>query len=104
MAVLPCLEPVASPSEVLASSETHVLVQELTGRYADRIVLFDLSPMLVGDDVISFLPHVDAALVVVGEGSTRRQDLARMFDLLGNTPVVGTVLNRSREATIKPYR
>ncbi len=104
MAVLPCLHPVDSPSEVLASAGTQALVGELASRYRDRIVLFDLSPMLVGDDVISFLPYVDAALVVVGEGVTRKGDLKRVFELIGETPVVGTILNRSREATLKTYR
>jgi Mrp family chromosome partitioning ATPase len=104
MAVLPCLRPVASPSEVLASTQMQNLVAELGSRYRDRTVLFDLSPMLVGDDVISFLPYVDAALVVVGEGVTHKSDLKRVFELLGETPVVGTILNRSREATLKPYR
>jgi protein-tyrosine kinase len=104
MAVLPCRVPVASPSETLASEKMQTLVRELGSRYRDRIVLFDLSPMLVGDDVISFLPYVDAVLVVVGEGVTHKNDLKRVFELIGETPVVGTILNRSREATLKPYR
>jgi Mrp family chromosome partitioning ATPase len=103
MAVLPCLEPVPAPSEVLASAESQALVGELAARYRDRIILFDLSPVLVGDDVMSFLPYVEAVLVVVGEGVTHKGDLKRVFDVLGNTPVVGTILNRSRDAAIKPY-
>src|SRR5262249_27324336 len=104
MAVLPCLEPVGSPSELLASGQMQSLVKELATRYRDRIVLFDLPPMLVGDDVISFLPNVDAALVIVGEGVTHKKDLRRVFELMGDKPVVGTILNRSSEVGLKPYR
>jgi Mrp family chromosome partitioning ATPase len=38
---------------------------------------------------------VDAALLVVEEGVTEKQDLERAVELLGSTNIVGTVLNKA---------
>jgi two-component system sensor histidine kinase TorS len=43
--------------------------------------------------------HFDAVLMVIGEGDTRRGDLERSLELLGDKPILGTVLNRSEEPT-----
>ena len=53
--------------------------------------------------VIPELRHIDAALIVVGEGRTLRRDLVRMIELLRDVPVVGTVLNRTREVADTYY-
>lgn len=94
--ILPAGSPVVHSSELLASDYTRKLVAELSSRYADRVVLFDLPPLLGADDALAFLPAVDAALVVVGEGHTRAEHLTRSLELLKDIPIVGTVLNRSR--------
>jgi Mrp family chromosome partitioning ATPase len=44
---------------------------------------------------VSFSPQVDAALLVVDDNATTRNELAQAVDLLGTTNIVGTVLNRS---------
>jgi len=45
---------------------------------------------------LAFAPQVDAALVVVGEEHTRREDLQRCFEIMRDIPIIGTVLNGSR--------
>jgi hypothetical protein len=42
-------------------------------------------------------------VLVVAEGRTRREDVARVLELLGNTRVIGTVLNRSTESETRAY-
>ena len=71
---------------------------ELRSRYPDRIILFDLPPVLAADDALSFAPLVECGLVVATEGRTRRKDLVRTVELLHKTPLVGTVLNRASDA------
>jgi protein-tyrosine kinase len=94
--LLPARGPVPDSSELLASERSRRVVRELKDRYPNRIVLFDLPPVLGGDDALAFAPQVDAVLMVVGEERTRREDLLRSFEILRNIPIVGTVLNGSR--------
>ena len=93
--VLPCREPVADASEHIAG--LGAFVKELGSRYDNRIVLFDLPPLLATDDAISFLPLVDCALLVVEEGRTQRADIVRSIELIGAERLIGTVLNRSSQ-------
>jgi protein-tyrosine kinase len=94
--LLPARDPVANSSDLLSSEHTRELIKEVKARYPNRIVLFDLPPVLGADDALAFAPQVDAALVVVGEERTRREDLLRCFEILHDVPVLGTVLNGSR--------
>lgn len=96
LAVLPCLEPVPGSSELLAGSVVRGLVDELRSRYTDRVILFDLPPALMGDDALVFLPLIDAVLVVIGDGRTRKDHLAQLAQLLGDTPVIGSLLNLAK--------
>jgi Mrp family chromosome partitioning ATPase len=92
----PAAGAVAQSSELLASEAARRLVAEVKTRYADRMVLFDLPPVLGSDDALCFAPLVDAVLLVIAEGQTRIEDVRRCFELLKDRPVIGTVLNRSR--------
>jgi capsular exopolysaccharide synthesis family protein len=104
--LLPGGTPLSNSSELLGSRRMAELVQELKSRYRSRIVLFDLPPLLLGADVLAFAPCVDAALLVVEEGRTREEDVTRSVELLSGTHLLGTVLNKSTEASVpadKPY-
>ncbi|MCC7460954.1 MAG: CpsD/CapB family tyrosine-protein kinase [Gammaproteobacteria bacterium] len=94
--IAPAAGAVAQSSELLASEKARGLVAELKTRYQDRIVLFDLPPVLESDDALGFAPLVDAVLLVIAEGLTRIEDVRRCFELLKDRPVIGTVLNQSR--------
>jgi protein-tyrosine kinase len=82
-------------AEELSGPRGRDLVLELKDRYPDRVLLFDLPPILGADDALAFLPLLECGLVVVAEGETRRQDLLRCMELTQNKPIVGTVLNRT---------
>jgi Mrp family chromosome partitioning ATPase len=96
MMVLPARGPVEHSSELISSSQARAFFRAIKERYPNRIIVFDLPPLLATDDALSFLPQVDAALMVIGEGRTHREDLLRCLELLRDTPVLGTVLNGSR--------
>lgn len=96
--LLPARAAVAQSSGVAASAECHALVAELRDRYLNRIILFDMPPVLEADDAVILSAQFDCLLVVVSEGRTAREDLARALSLVKDTPVIGTVLNRSVEA------
>jgi protein-tyrosine kinase len=95
LVVLPAVAPMAHSSEALAGPRCRELIAELRSRYPERILMFDLPPILGADDALAFAPLVDCALMVIAEGATRREDLLRSMELLRRVPIVGTVLNRA---------
>jgi protein-tyrosine kinase len=95
LVVLPARSTLANSSEALAGPQGRKLVAELRGRYPERIVVFDLPPVLGSDDALAFLPLVECALVVVAERETPRDDLLRCMELVRKTPILGTVLNKA---------
>lgn len=90
-------------SELLASPRAAALVNEMRTRYANRVLIFDMPPALEADDALSFARHMQAGLLVIGEGRTRRDNVARTLQLLADLPFVGTVLNGSREKVAAHY-
>jgi len=106
LVILPGGAPLPNSSELLGSRQMAELVRDLKSHYHSRIVVFDLPPVLTGADVLAFAPHVEAALLVVEEGKTRSEDVTRAVELLSGTHLIGTVLNKSAEASApadKPY-
>ncbi len=97
LTVLPAMHRMESSSELLTDQVMASLVAELRNRYANRIVIFDLPPVLQADDALAFSRHVQAGLMVVNEGRTQRDDVVRSIELLRDLTIVGTVLNGSRE-------
>lgn len=99
LTVMPACAAVANSSELLASQRTREVVQELRSRYFNRILIFDLPPVLLTDDALAFSQHIQAGLFVVAEGKTARNEVVRSLQLLHKLPIVGTVLNRSQEGS-----
>jgi capsular exopolysaccharide synthesis family protein len=94
--VLPGNKSIANSSEMLSSPKMVQLVKELIARYPKRLVIFDLPPILACDDVIVFVPYIEAVMLVVEEGGTTKEELKRAIELLKNTKLIGTVLNKSK--------
>jgi capsular exopolysaccharide synthesis family protein len=97
LVVLPGHELITHSAEMLSSPKMVQLVDELKARYPSRLVIFDMPPILAGDDVLAFVPYIDAALLVVAEGETGKDELRQSMELLKKTELLGTVLNKSQE-------
>lgn len=90
-------------SELLTSPRTAEVVAEMRARYANRILIFDVPPVLQADDALAFARNLQAGLLVIGERRSRRDDVSRTLELLRDLPFVGTVLNASRERVENYY-
>jgi capsular exopolysaccharide synthesis family protein len=101
--VLPGGTPQLHSSEMLGWRKMSDLVHELKTRYPSRIVVFDLPPLLAAADVLAFAPHIEATLLVVEEGKTRRDEIIRAAELLTSMHLIGTVLNKSDEPVVSVY-
>lgn len=97
MSLLPSGERLANSSEIIGSPQMARLAQEIRNRYADRIVIYDMPPLLAQDDPLAFVPHVDAVLLVAKDGVTQTAELKRSLGILEAFPVIGIVLNDKYE-------
>lgn len=95
LVVLPGREAIQNSSEMLRSPKMVALVNELKTRYPDRLIVFDLPPILAADDALSFSPYTDSMLLVAEAGGTSRDDLQKALEVLKGAPVIGTVLNKT---------
>ena len=96
LVLLPSLPQGSHSSEILSSPEMSMFVDEITNRYPDRIIIFDLPPLLQNDDAMVFVPKADAFLFVVEQGVTRPDEIERSLQLLGPSKMMGTILNKAR--------
>jgi Mrp family chromosome partitioning ATPase len=84
-------------SELIGSGHVEALIEYIVGLGGRPIVLIDLPPVLVTDEALRVAPRVDATLLVVAEGGTRRDDLLRARTVLQDFPSAGVILNRGTE-------
>lgn len=104
LTVIPCNRGHENSSELLSSHQMQRLITELKENNPARIVVCDLPPLLVSDDVLAFSPFVDSLLLVVEDGKTTRDDLARALELIKNENFLGAVLNKSNDFVVSNYR
>ncbi|MGH8495289.1 MAG: CpsD/CapB family tyrosine-protein kinase [Gammaproteobacteria bacterium] len=90
-------------SEMLSSPKMTQLVDQLRVDDPSWMVIYDMPPLLVADDVLAFSPYVDALLLVVAEGETKQEEVAQARELLKDANVVGTVLNKSIDQSTVYY-
>jgi succinoglycan biosynthesis transport protein ExoP len=85
----------ANATELLASKRMRAVLAELSERF--DLVLIDSPPVLPVADAMILSGCVDAVLLVIAAGQTRRGELRRTMDKLAQSgaPVVGAVLNKA---------
>lgn len=103
LVVLPTSRPVPHAAEVLSSVVVRSMVAGLRERYADRIVIFDMPPVMAGDDVMALLPSVDAVLLVVGNGDSTRKEIEESMRHLPPEQLLGVVLNKAEAEVRRGY-
>jgi protein-tyrosine kinase len=103
LVVLPNLKPVERSAEALSSKRVVELIAELRDRYHERVVVFDLPPLLNTDDAITTLPKIDCALMVVGNGMVSKTELEESLHHLHSTNFLGVVLNKADIRTASYY-
>jgi Mrp family chromosome partitioning ATPase len=88
---------IRSASELLQHAATARVLAELKAAFQPDIVIYDLPPMLVNDDVLAFLPHVDCVLLVAAAERSRLDEIDKCEqDLAEQSNVLGVVLNKCR--------
>ena len=93
LSILPSGKPPLNPSELLSSTRMLALVEELSSRYEDRIIIFDTPPTLVAAETGVLAGQVDAVILVVRQGGAGRGEVQQLIDLIGTEQILGIVFN-----------
>jgi protein-tyrosine kinase len=95
LVVMPVAKPIKKSAEIMASDRVKQLIRDLRERYKERIVIFDLPPLLSVDDAIAVLPQIDCVLMVVGNGMVTNLELDESLRHLHSTNLLGVILNKA---------
>lgn len=79
-------------TELLASKNMGEMLDDLTKRYPDRIIVIDAPPLLSSTEGLVLAPHVGQAVVVVEKDKTTKRTLNQALERLQACPEVGCVL------------
>ncbi len=88
---------VQNPSDMLLSNHVGRILSDLERAYQFDIVICDMPPSLISDDMIAFTSNVDCALIVAAAEASTAAEIDRCErDLSEMTNVLGVVLNKYR--------
>lgn len=83
-------------AEMFQATMTGDVLDELSDLLAPDLVLFDMPPALEYDDVLAFLPNVDAVLIVAGGGVSSAEEITKVEQILSEVkPILGVMLNKA---------
>ncbi len=89
--------PAQNPSDLLQSASIGQFLADLDARFDPTFIIFDTPPLLVNDDTLAFLGHVDCALLVAGAETTSIKEVDRCErEIAAHTDVLGVILNKCR--------
>ena len=94
LTVLPAGTAHQHATELLASDTMRVLLQELAGRYHDRIIIFDSPPLLAASEAGVLASQMGQIVMVVEAGKTSEAALKAALDRIDSSKVAGLLLNK----------
>lgn len=93
-------EPVANAAELLATPQAADAVGRIAETLRPDVLLCDMAPVLVGDEVLAFLANLDAVILVAAAGKTTPAEIEEAEALIAEqTNMLGVVLNMAEDAT-----
>lgn len=98
LTILPSGRSLPDSAAHLGSPKMEELILDMKSKYAnERVLIFDCSSFLSNADPFVLSKYVDAVLLVAENERTNIKDLQRMIELLKDSKIIGTVLNKSNE-------
>jgi len=97
LSLLPSGKPPKNPSELLGSSKMAALIDELSERYRDRILLIDSPPSIVASETNVLANYTDGLILVVRHGVSKKEQVRKFVDSVGPEKILGVVYNACPE-------
>jgi protein-tyrosine kinase len=94
MMVLPGEVCKSGSADWLASQAMTTTLQALRRDFRSHVIILDMPPVLVGDDVISILPQIESLLLITGVGTSTLPDIKECLKHIKSTPIVRVVVNK----------
>ncbi len=96
--LLPSGKQYAQSNELLTSMRMSDLVNELSKRYANRVVLFDAPPLLLANQAVVISQLMGQIIVVIEAEKTPQNVVDEAIKKLDKDKVIGIVLNKARKS------
>ena len=93
LTILPAGTPPRNPSELMSSERMSTLIEEVTKRYSDRLIIIDSPPPPLTAETGVIARQVDGILLVVKHRKTNLNVLRKMIERLGKENILGCVVN-----------
>ena len=90
-------------TEMLASTAMAELVEQMSTRYPDRILVFDSPPLLATTEARVLASHMGQIVMVVEADVTTQGAILKALETIENCPVVLTVLNKAARTDVGGY-
>lgn len=89
--------PWPNPVELIHGAHLPKVLAEIEETYEPDMVIMDIPPMLVSEDMVAFLDHVDCVvLIAAADATTAKQVDICERELASRTNFLGVVLNKCR--------
>ena len=99
LTVLPSGTPHARATELLASDAMIRLLDDMSKRYPDRIIIFDSPPLLLATESRVLASHMGQIVMVVQAEKTLQSDVRQALATIEACPVKLMLLNQARTAS-----
>lgn len=87
--------PVRNASDILLGDQVGDILAEIEASYQPNTMIFDMPPVLVNDDTMAFMQHVDCVLIIAAAGRSTIAEIDRCErELASQTNVLGVVINK----------
>jgi len=93
LTVLPGGRAPHNPAELLSSRKMSELLVEVKDRYEDRYIIIDSPPPQLTAETSAIARQVDGVIVVIKSGSTPKDLVADLVEIIGREKILGCVLN-----------
>ncbi len=90
-------------TELLSSRDMHFLIDSLSARYRDQVIVFDSAPMLMTSEATVVADLAGQIVFVVGAETTTRGMVSDALKMVNNHSRVGFVLNKTRKKQSNIY-
>jgi protein-tyrosine kinase len=97
LSIIAANQPVKQPVEAIVSRPMHSMFEQLRELKTRPIILVDMPPVLMSDDVLAFLPQADCCILAVAEGVSTVREIETSKKLLAGTNFIGCILTKSNE-------